>query len=164
MDPPHRRPRVLVRRRRDRAGIQHYDLGMLRRVSRQQPAFAELAFHRGAVGLGGPAAKILYVEAGHAPMVTETGSGRLSGADTQPVGPGYADAICRRCWKHSRQNTGRPCVGLNGTVVSLPHCEQLVRVSTRPLPGIDAGATPRFDSFFALQLLHRRGSFLNCLS
>jgi hypothetical protein len=36
----------------------------------------------------------------------------------------------RRCWKHSRQKTGRPCVGLNGTVVSLPQPEQLVRVST----------------------------------
>jgi hypothetical protein len=33
-------------------------------------------------------------------------------------------------WKHSRQNTGRPWVGLNGTVVSLPQLEQTVRVST----------------------------------
>ena len=33
-------------------------------------------------------------------------------------------------WKHSRQNTGRPCVGLKGTVVSFPHCEQTVLVST----------------------------------
>ena len=39
-------------------------------------------------------------------------------------------ALVRRCWKHSRQKTGRPCVGLKGTVVSLPHSEQLVRVST----------------------------------
>jgi len=39
-------------------------------------------------------------------------------------------ALVRRCWKHSRQKTGRPCVGLKGTVVSLPHPEQLVRVST----------------------------------
>jgi hypothetical protein len=44
---------------------------------------------------------------------------------------GYAVApAARRCWKHSRQKTGRPCVGLNGTVVSLPQCEQFVRVST----------------------------------
>ena len=34
-----------------------------------------------------------------------------------------------RCWKHSRQNTGRPCVGRKGTVVSFPHCEQVVLVS-----------------------------------
>ena len=36
----------------------------------------------------------------------------------------------RRDWKHSRQYTGRPCVGLKGTVVSFTHCEQVVRVST----------------------------------
>ena len=36
-----------------------------------------------------------------------------------------------RCWKHSLQNTGRPCVGRKGTVVSLPHAEQVVWVSTR---------------------------------
>ena len=29
------------------------------------------------------------------------------------------------------QNTGRPCVGLKGTVVSLPHAEQVVIVSPR---------------------------------
>src|ERR1039457_3355189 len=39
-------------------------------------------------------------------------------------------AAVRRCWKHSRQKTGRPWLGLNGTVVSLPQPEQFVRVST----------------------------------
>ena len=39
-------------------------------------------------------------------------------------------AEVRFCWKHSRHSTGRPCVGLKGTVVSLPQAEQLVRVST----------------------------------
>ena len=43
----------------------------------------------------------------------------------------YAAPIALRCWKHSRQNTGRPCVGRKGTVVSFPHCEQLVFVSER---------------------------------
>ena len=43
----------------------------------------------------------------------------------------YAAPIALRCWKHSRQNTGRPCVGRNGTVVSFPHCEQFVFVSER---------------------------------
>ena len=33
----------------------------------------------------------------------------------------YAAPIALRCWKHSRQNTGRPCVGRKGTVVSFPH-------------------------------------------
>ena len=47
-------------------------------------------------------------------------------------GRAYAGVpMVRRCWKHSRQYTGRPCVGLKGTVVSFPHCEQVVLVSTR---------------------------------
>jgi hypothetical protein len=48
-------------------------------------------------------------------------------------------------------------------VVSLPHCEQLVRVSTRPELE-PTGVAPRTDTRFALQDLHRLGSFLNCLS
>lgn len=55
-------------------------------------------------------------------------------------------------------------MGLNGTVVSLPHCEQLVRVSTRGV-WVGAEATgPYEDERLDLQLLQRRGSFLNCLS
>jgi hypothetical protein len=67
-----------------------------------------------------------------------------------------------RCWKHSRQNTGRPCVGRNGTVVSFPHAEQLVVVSTRSLEA-DAPGAGR-EARLALQLLHRLGSFLKFLS
>src|SRR5882724_2721490 len=71
--------------------------------------------------------------------------------------------MARRCWKHSRQNTGRPCVGRNGTVVSLPHCEQLVLVSARicmaPPP-----PPPEPSARLALQPLHRLGSFLKPLS
>src|SRR5216683_1290576 len=74
----------------------------------------------------------------------------------------YAAPIERRCWKHSRQNTGRPCVGRKGTVVSLPHCEQVVLVSARiwvaPPP------PPPPSARLALQALHRLGSFLNPLS
>src|SRR5438094_8314799 len=66
-----------------------------------------------------------------------------------------------RDWKHSLQNTGRPCVGLNGTVVSLPHAEHVVTVSTRsramPAP---AGRAARL----LLHALHRFGSFLKFLS
>lgn len=59
-------------------------------------------------------------------------------------------------WKHCRQSTGRPCVGLNGTVVSFPHSEHTVRVSARTeFPDRDR---------LALQFLQRFGSFLNCLS
>src|SRR4029079_17785641 len=65
-----------------------------------------------------------------------------------------------RCWKHSLQNTGRPCVGRNGTVVSLPHAEQVAWVSTRSrMPG-DAARVARL----ALQALQRLGSFLKFLS
>src|SRR5713101_417010 len=67
--------------------------------------------------------------------------------------------IARRCWKHSRQKTGLPCVGRNGTVVSLPHCEQFVLVSVR------AGAgPPECSARFALHVLQRLGSFLKPLS
>ena len=66
-----------------------------------------------------------------------------------------------RCWKHSLQKTGRPWVGRNGTVVSLPHAEQVAWVSTR-----SRLAGPELDRFArdALHDLHRLGSFLNCLS
>jgi hypothetical protein len=66
-----------------------------------------------------------------------------------------------RDWKHSLQKTGRPCVGLKGTVVSLPQAEHVVMVSTRsratPAP---TGRAARFP----LQALHRFGSFLKFLS
>src|SRR5205809_8076247 len=66
-----------------------------------------------------------------------------------------------RDWKHSLQNTGRPCVGLKGTVDSLPQAEHVVRVSTRsrtaPAP---MGRAARL----LLQALHRFGSFLKFLS
>src|SRR6185503_16071061 len=66
-----------------------------------------------------------------------------------------------RAWKHSLQNTGRPCVGLNGSVVSLPQAEHIVWVSTRsrPIPP-PAGRAARL----ALHVLHRFGSFLKFLS
>ena len=71
----------------------------------------------------------------------------------------YAAPIALRCWKHSRQNTGRPCVGRKGTVVSFPHCEQFVFVSDRI-----CAPPPPPSARFALQPLHRLGSFLKPLS
>src|SRR5579871_6195464 len=73
----------------------------------------------------------------------------------------------RRAWKHSRQKTGLPWVGRKGTVVSFPHCEQVVLVSdlTGPLPPPPPLAIPPPPSaLLALQPLHRFGSFLNPLS
>jgi hypothetical protein len=97
---------------------------------------------------------------------TEGGRGAAdSGNRLQVFDQHQAVATCRFCWKHSRQNTGRPCVGLKGTVVSLPHSEQVVRVSTlaNPLPAPE-GAAPSTDTRLVLQALQRLGSFLNCLS
>lgn len=71
--------------------------------------------------------------------------------------------MVRRCWKHSRQKTGRPCVGLNGTVVSRWHPEQIALVSTLCtllLPWLKPSDWARL----LLQVLQRFGSFLNCLS
>src|SRR5262249_11991091 len=51
-------------------------------------------------------------------------------------------------------------VGRKGTVVSLPHCEQLVLVSART--GVEA--PPTASARLALQDLQRLGSFLNPLS
>jgi hypothetical protein len=64
-------------------------------------------------------------------------------------------------WKHSRQNTGRPCVGLKGTVVSFSQPEQIARVSTLLYP---AAGKPSACARFPLHALQRLGSFLNCLS
>jgi len=74
----------------------------------------------------------------------------------------YAAPIARRCWKHSLQKTGRPCVGRKGTVVSFPHCEQFVFVSERI--GEACPPPPPPSARFALQALQRLGSFLNPLS
>src|ERR1700675_4051508 len=68
-----------------------------------------------------------------------------------------------RCWKHSRQKTGRPCVGRKGTVVSFPHCEQFVFVSERIGEACPPPPPPP-SARFALQFLQRFGSFLKPLS
>src|SRR4029077_12774740 len=70
--------------------------------------------------------------------------------------------MARRCWKHSRQNTGRPCVGRNGAGVSFPHCGQLVLVSERI--GLPFAPPPEDSARLALQALQLLGSFLNPLS
>src|SRR5581483_1774565 len=73
----------------------------------------------------------------------------------------------RLSWKQERQSTGRPWVGLNGTVVSTPQAEHLVRVSVRESGRVTApvalAVRPR-PARLALHSLHRLGSFLNCLS
>src|SRR5580704_3717059 len=63
-----------------------------------------------------------------------------------------------RLRKHSRQYTGRPWVGLKGTVVSRPHCEQVVMVSVFAKP------PPPLPWRLVLHALQRLGSFLKFLS
>ena len=77
------------------------------------------------------------------------------------LGFGYAAPMDRLAWKHSRQNTGRPCVGRKGTVVSFPHCEHVVLVSARACV---APPPPPPSARLALHALQRFGSFLNPLS
>ncbi len=80
---------------------------------------------------------------------------------SQLLGLVYAAPMDLLAWKHSRQNTGRPCVGRKGTVVSLPHCEQVVFVSARAC--VDPPPPPP-SARFALHALQRFGSFLKPLS
>src|SRR5215467_9768309 len=68
-----------------------------------------------------------------------------------------------RDWKHSLQKTGRPCVGLKGTVVSFPQLEHVVTVSTRSRPAPPGPAAGR-AARLALHALQRFGSFLKFLS
>src|SRR5216684_8570404 len=75
----------------------------------------------------------------------------------------HAAPMARRCWKHSRQKTGRPWVGRNGTVVSLPHWEQLVLVSER-IGELPPPPPPPPSARLALHALQRLGSFLKPLS
>src|SRR3954463_3866612 len=89
-------------------------------------------------------------------MTTGWGAVRLDAACYTPPAPANF-----RCWKHSLQNTGRPCVGRNGTVVSFPQAEQVVWVSTR---FETVGPALTRLARFALHALQRLGSFLNCLS
>lgn len=88
-----------------------------RRASRQRAAVTACSFRRRAVFpfAAAPARKM---------------SGVVPHAGPRPTNQ-TGDPMARRCWKHSRQYTGLPWVGLKGTVVSFPHCEQVVRVSAR---------------------------------
>jgi len=83
------------------------------------------------------------------------------GVDAPAASYPAAAPAALRLWKHSRQKTGRPWVGRNGTVVSRPHWEQTAEVSTRP------AGPPRSEGLFclfSLHVLHRFGSFLKFFS
>ena len=92
------------------------------------------------------------------PAGTGPAGGGVDPGEGVDPGDGVVVTNCPDCafWKHDRHSTGRPCVGRNGTVVSIPQAEQCVRVSVRtrgpPL------------ARFALHCLQRLGSFLKSLS
>jgi len=132
------RARILIGGSGDGTSIE-YDDGSLAGIrGARETEFLELAFESGAVGLGGAATEILYVISGHVLMVTHPGGliGRSQPSRARSHFTGrraardQAEAAVLRDWKHSRQNTGRPCVGRKGTVVSFPHPEQMAWVST----------------------------------
>src|SRR5260370_28198176 len=129
---------VLIGSRGDSAGIQYDHVGFRSGVDSMQTSLRKLPLDGGAIRLRGTATKILHIEARHGEIISiQIGKTRQS-----PMQIGarsfrqmdYADAAggaVLRCWKHSRQYTGRPCVGLNGTVVSRWQPEQTALVSTR---------------------------------
>src|SRR4029077_9625890 len=61
-------------------------------------------------------------------------------------------------------STGGRGEGVEGAAGCLPHCEHTARVSTRKLPGCLIGGCANTGTRLVLQVLHRLGSFLNCLS
>ena len=71
MDAADSSARVPIGRRCHRTRIQDHDAGFLRPRCPLQSALAELPFHSRAIGLGRPAAKILYIKTSHANIVVE---------------------------------------------------------------------------------------------
>jgi hypothetical protein len=62
--------RVLISGRSHAARINYHYFGLSRGLGWLKPAVAELAFDSRAVGLGGAAAEVLYIETGHVSILT----------------------------------------------------------------------------------------------
>ena len=71
LQPAYRRSCIFIRALGYRAGIQHHNFGVASRPGALQSALQKLPLQRRPVRLGSAAAKILYVEASHAPILTE---------------------------------------------------------------------------------------------
>ena len=71
LQPPYRCARIFVRALGHRAGIQHHNFGVASRPGALQSALQKLPLQRRPIRLGSAAAKILYVEASHAPILNE---------------------------------------------------------------------------------------------
>jgi len=132
---------ILIGGSGDGASVEQDEVGVGGGGAGQAASF-ELAFEGGAVGLSGAASEICDVKGGHGIMVAQ--AAELCGHTSIPSAGGNlachhrgeddaSQAVATFLFwvKHSRQRIGRPWVGRKGTVVSLPHWEQVARVSTR---------------------------------
>jgi len=129
---PNRRPRILVRRRRNRARIQYHDGSQRRRRRARKATLFELALESSPVRLRSAASKVFYEVSRHDSMLAHGSTAHTSAVVRAKLAPcqHQADAAVLRELKHSRQKTGRPWVGRKGTVVTFPQPEQVAWVST----------------------------------
>jgi hypothetical protein len=62
---PNGRARILIGRRGHGARVQYNDFGFRRVTGSRQPSLGQLAFNRGAVGLGGATTEVFNIETTH---------------------------------------------------------------------------------------------------
>ncbi len=75
MNAPDGRTRVVIGRRGDRTGVQHHDLGLGRGGGTRQSLIGQLAFNGCAIGLGGAAPEVFYIETAHGSIISALGVG-----------------------------------------------------------------------------------------
>jgi len=68
---PYRCARIFIRARGHRAGVQHHNFGVASHPGALQSTLQKLPLQRGPIRLRSAAAKILYVEARHVPIVND---------------------------------------------------------------------------------------------
>ena|ERR1017187_10278257 len=71
LQPPDRGARVLIRALGHRAGVQHNNFGITRDLGPLESTLQKLSLERRSIGLRRATTKILYVEPGHASILTE---------------------------------------------------------------------------------------------
>ena len=72
LEPPNRRACVSIGAVSYGASVEHDNFRIARGAGALQPSFQELLLQRGAIRLRRAATKILYVEAGHTPILNES--------------------------------------------------------------------------------------------
>ena len=96
---PYRCARILIRALGYRAGIQHHNFRVASRLGALQPAFQKLPLQRGPIGLRSTAAKILYVEASHVPIVNDWMRLKLSRSPRKDATSACRSATASGKWK-----------------------------------------------------------------